>query len=454
MTKLFILSVLLLPFAAASDDSKPASFFDGAKDDSTALPAAISEAAKQAAAKKIENPGPLAGDDRYWVVIKAANKAARTRVASAGVAIEDISGEKVSGIASAKALKRLQDQGISILEKTSLRSISTEDFPKPDAAYHNYAETETELKSIASSASGLASVFSIGKTWQGRSILALRLNTAEQGSAPSKKPGAVFMGTHHAREHLTTEVPLLIARWIVDNRDRADVKKLLETRDIYFIPMVNPDGAEYDIASGSYRWQRKNMRKNEDGSTGVDLNRNYDFRWGGEGASGDPDSDIYYGPSAFSEPESQAVRDFVSARPNLTALISYHSYGSLVLYPWGGTDEVITDKRALKAYKAMAQKMAGWTGYTAEQSSDLYVATGDTCDWAWAEKNIFSFTIELSGSSSGKAGGFYPGAGAIAPSVQKNLQPVLYLIGLADDPYRAGDGASEFELVPSLGVAK
>ncbi|TPW19078.1 MAG: cpt [Elusimicrobia bacterium] len=122
------------------------------------------------------------------------------------------------------------------------------------------------------------------------------------------------------------------------------------------------------------------MRKNADGSTGVDLNRNYDFRFGGEGASDSPGSDTYHGPSAFSEPESRAVRDFVNALPNLKMMVSYHTFSELILYPWGGVDEPIPDTRALTAFKAMAAKMAQWTGYRPQQSSDLYVATGDTCD--------------------------------------------------------------------------
>ena len=459
---LFLSAGLLLSISASApawaegskSDSKPGAFFDNSGSDSSALPAAFSETVKKAASKKIEKPNPLANDDRYWVIIDASDKAARNRIVSAGVAIEDVRDGKVAGIATPNAIQKLQELGIGVERKTALRNISTEDFPKPDESYHNYSRTEAELRSIASGNPDIASVFSIGKTWQGRSIWALRLNTTERGDKPGKKPGAVFMGSHHAREHLSTEVPLLIARWIVDNRGRADVKKLLETRDVYFIPMVNPDGAEYDIATGSYRWQRKNMSKNTDGSVGVDLNRNYSWGWGGAGASDYPGDDTYRGPAAFSEPESRAVRDFLSARPNLTTSISYHSFSELVLYPWGGAEEPISDGRALKAYKAMAEKMAGWTGYRAMQSSDLYVATGDSCDWSWGERKIFSFTIELTPRSGG-AGGFYPGSKAIGPTVQKNIQPVLYLIALSDDPYRAAEeGVSEPASVPSLEVSK
>ena len=174
------------------------------------------------------------------------------------------------------------------------------------------------------------SVFSIGSSLQGRPILAIRFHIPSKDKSP--KPGAVFMGTHHAREHISTEVPLLTARWLAENRDHPGVRYLLETRDIYFIPIVNPDGAEYDIATGRYRWHRKNMRENSNGTIGVDLNRNYGWGWGGSGSSGYPGSDTYRGPSAFSEPESRAVRDFLSANPHIRVAVSYHSAGELILY--------------------------------------------------------------------------------------------------------------------------
>ena len=212
--------------------------------------------------------------------------------------------------------------------------------------------------------------------------------------------------------------------------------------------MVNPDGVEYDIEGGKYHMHRKNMAKNADGSTGVDLNRNYGWGWGGGGASPNPDDDTYRGPAAFSEPESKAVRDFVNARPNLKVLLSYHTFSELILYPWGGSNDQIPDAPARTAFQTMAGEMAKMTGYTPEQSSDLYIATGDTCDWAWGEKGIFAFTFELTPKSMWD-GGFYPGAGVVQRVFQANIRPALYLIDLSDDPLRAGKTASSFAAAPA-----
>lgn len=422
-------AVLLGAFAAtgARADEVWQALFDGDAAASTEPFQAFLERVKAEAPKT--KPGQ---DERYWVVVRVDDKAGRTRAAKLGLSIDMVDAGAVGGTADAATLARLKDAGLPIASAKPLRAFRPEDFPSQDGAFHNYGEVVAEMQALASAGSGFASAFTIGRSVQGRAIPGLKLGFPSN----RPKPAAAFLGTHHAREHLSTEVPLLLARWLVENAKEPRVRKLLETRDVYILPLINPDGAEFDVATGQYRWHRKNMAKNADGSTGVDLNRNYDFRFGGEGASDSPGSDTYHGPAAFSEPESRAVRDFVSALPNLKMMVSYHTFSELVLYPWGGVDEPISDGRALAAYKAMAQKMAGWTGYTPQQSSDLYVATGDTCDWAWGSKGVFCFTFELTPRSQWQ-GGFYPGAGAIQTTFQKNVEPALYLIELADDPYRA-----------------
>ena len=383
-------------------------------------------------------------DDRSWVELKTPGKAERDAAANAGVSIEEVKPGVSGGFASPKALARAKAAGLVVVSKVSLRQrFGALDFPEKDAIYHNEKELVAEMRSIAGRAPGLASMFSIGKTTQGRDMWALRLTRGASGTAPSQKPGIVFLGTHHAREHLSTEVPLLLAKYLVDNASQPEIARLLDSRDVYFIPMVNPDGVEYDIDGGKYHMHRKNMAKNSDGSYGVDLNRNYAWGWGGGGASADPGDDTYRGPSAFSEPESRAVKAFVEARPNLKVLLSYHTFSELILYPWGGSDDQIPEEKPRNAFIKMAGEMAKMTGYTPEQSSALYIATGDTCDWAWGAKGIYAFTFELTPKSMWD-GGFYPGAGAVAKTFQNNIRPALYLIDLADDPLRVLTGTPAF----------
>jgi carboxypeptidase T len=386
--------------------------------------------------------GPAASPDkRLWVVAKAADKAERTRAANAGLAIEEIGSGAVAGVATPSAVERLLKAGVAIVGRQPLKSYAQKGFPPADSAYHTFDQVQAALAAIAAAHKDVASLIVLGTTTQGRPITALRFNTTARGTQPSDKPGAAFLGTHHAREHLSTEVPLMIAQWLADNVASEDVKKLLENRDVYFIPLINPDGAEYDIATGDYKWFRKNMRANSDGSFGVDLNRNYDSHWGEAGDSGDPGDDTYRGPAAFSEPESRAMKKFFEDRPNLKTAVSYHTFAELILYPWSWGDEAIPDAAALQAFQAMGARMSTFTGYTSEQSSALYASSGDACDWAWAERKVFCFTFEMEPKSTSE-GGFYPGVGAISTAFKGNLQSALFLIDAAGDPYRAGASAS------------
>lgn len=445
--------VLLASAAVGASAGWLPALFDGA-DGSGEEPPKLAGAPKPAAAAAAEE------EQRVWVVLQAADREARTRIARTGVSIEQVSAGTVAGVADPVILRRLRQLGVPILRQSPLQAFGPEGFAPDDQAYHDYSEVETELSAIASANPGLASMFSIGSSVQGRRLLGVRFNASASGLEPSSKPGAVFLGAHHAREHLSTEVPLLLAKWLAENKTRPDVARLLDGRDLYFLPLINPDGSEYDIGNesagppcgsgrragkarggkSSYRWQRKNMRCNPDGSRGVDLNRNYGYHWNEGGSSDYPGSDVYHGPSPFSEPEARAVKAFLESRGNVRVLVSYHTYSELILYPWGYSYDPIPDAPALNAYRAMASKMAEMTGYTPQQSSDLYAASGDMTDWSWGERKIFSFTFELTPKSMWE-GGFYPGAGAISSTFQKNIGPALYLADLADDPYRAGTGS-------------
>ena len=393
------------------------------------LPAVASTASRPVAA--------TAADHRYWVVVRATSREDRTAIAGAGMAIEEEQADRVAGTAHIKTIHKLQQLGFQVMFQTSLTKM-TKDFPAPDKAYHSYDRMVEALQSLAKGNEHLVSLFSIGQSVQGRDIWCLRFNTTQTGNQPSDKPGVLFIGDHHAREHLSVEVPLKIAEHLAAHQDDPTVKKLLESRDIYIIPMLNPDGAEFDVATGDYKWHRKNMRINPDQQIGVDLNRNCDFIFGGEGSSGDTYSETYHGPSAFSEPETQAFKAFLEARANIKALNSFHSYAALVMYPWGGKDGPVENPEDLKAFKAMAEAMAGMTGFAAQQSNEMYVATGDCADWAYAALKIFAFTTEL-GPVSG--GGFYPGAAEIEKEAPGNIEAALYLLEYADDPHRAMSAA-------------
>lgn len=380
-----------------------------------------------------------------FVQIEAKTREDRTAIANMGVSIESIRSDSVWGFAHENALKRLKSVGIKVMGSHDLSILGDGklgglDFPPSDARFHNYLEAIAALQEMADKNPDIAKISSIGKSIDGRDILAIHINTSPEAleSGTSGKPGVIFMGAHHAREHLSVEIPLMLVQYLLDNRRDPKIAALLDTRDIWVIPMVNPDGAEWDISSGKYRWWRKNRRNNGNGTFGVDLNRNYGFKWGTGGSDTDPASDVFMGKTPFSEPETQAVRAFVEAHLNAKVLLSFHTFSELILYPWGHTYDSVGSNRDLQVFEKMATTMAQWNKYKPQQSSDLYIASGDTTDWAYGEHGIFAFTFELSPKSMFE-GGFYPGARVIDRVFQDNLKPCLYLIDVADDPYKVLD---------------
>lgn len=296
----------------------------------------------------------------------------------------------------------------------------------PDAGlYHTYQEITTELQQLTAANSTISLVTSIGRSLEGRELWALKISarvTEEEG-----EPVMLLMGAHHAREWISVEVPFLIAKHML-SRYGSDtlITRLVDHSEVWVIPMLNPDGHQHSVSTD--RLWRKNRRNNGDGSYGVDLNRNYGYQWGGSGSSGDPFSEIYRGPTSFSEPETQAARDFINQiRPD--ALISYHSYSQLILFPWGYTSNKAPDEALLYSLAvAMADQIRSVNGknYTPQQAAALYLASGDTVDWLYSVFGVPAFTIELRPQSG------YPGfelpESEIAPTFQENLPAMLHLL--------------------------
>ena len=378
-------------------------------------------------------------DEMQWVAIRAKDKHARTAVVNAGVSIESVVQDMSYGFGTKRMIQALEKKGFEVVSYFAASEIRTNDFPVKDAAYHNYEELNAELDSLLALFPNLLHDFSLGRTVEGRFIRGMRLNPhATDGTTPSSLPGAFFVGGHHAREHLSIEVPLLMLKHLVENYGTdPTITRLVDTRDIFFVPVLNVDGSEFDISTGSYKMWRKNRANATARCAGVDLNRNYGYGWGTGGSSTDACSDVYMGPQAFSEPETRAVKAFVEGHPNLKVLLSFHTYSELVLYPWGGSNDPVPNVADFNTFKKMAETMAGWNRYTPEQASDLYIASGDTTDWAYGTLGIFAFTFELSPADAWGGGGFYPGVGAIQSTFQANVRPVLYMIDLADNPHRA-----------------
>ena len=369
-------------------------------------------------------------NNHVWVKIQAKDKFQRSLIANMGIAIEKSDGHFVFGFANASELKQLKASGII----HEVFAVTPEEFPPEDRAFHTYTEVRQALELLNKTYPNITQLYSIGKSIEGRDLLVLQIQTSQQ-----PMPAAFFMGGHHAREHLSVDTPLrILEKLLKDYQDGVPaVRQLLNQRSVYFLPAVNPDGLEYDIQSNQYKYWRKNRRKVNSSTYGVDLNRNYEFFWGTGGSSKNPDSETFMGPQPFSEPETIAIKNFIEAHPNIKTLLSFHTFSKLILYPWGHSYNPVENQKDHQVFQAMAKTMAGWNGYTPQQASELYIASGDTTDWAYGRKGIFAFTFELDPGSDYGFSGFYPGASVIQDVVNKNYNPVLYMIDLAYNPYRA-----------------
>ena len=256
-----------------------------------------------------------------------------------------------------------------------------------------------QLKKIVKRNDDIAKLKTIGKTTEGRKILAVRL-TDKKGKAGEKdKPAVLFQATTHAREWISTEVAMRGLRWFADHKGSKEIARLLRKREIWFLPVVNPDGYQYTFEEE--RLWRKNLRDNDgDGEIavgdGVDLNRNYPEHWNydDEGSVTITSDDTYRGPSAGSEPETKADIKLVEKIDPAFA-VSYHSYGPLLLYPQGW--QVQTPAADDPIYTALSGDDAepAIEGFDPDISAELYTTNGEFTDWAHSKAGALSWTPEL-----------------------------------------------------------
>ncbi|XP_011630691.2 LOW QUALITY PROTEIN: carboxypeptidase B-like [Pogonomyrmex barbatus] len=255
-------------------------------------------------------------------------------------------------------------------------------------SYHQLKDILGYLDYLADTYPDVCSVQTIGRSIEGRELKLLRISNGKPNA-----PAIWIDGGIHAREWISPAVVTYIIDQLVENSENLDV-------DYYILPVANPDGYEYTFAHD--RLWRKNRRKGTICS-GVDLNRNFGYHWGGKGTSRNMCHETYAGTKAFSEPESDAIRNFFEASlANFKAYLSFHSYGQYILYPWGYDNRLPVDYADLdRVGKQMAAAMENATNddiiYTVGNSaSTLYPAAGGSDDWAKALVKIkYAYTIEL-----------------------------------------------------------
>lgn len=294
--------------------------------------------------------------------------------------------------------------------------------------WHTYSENIAYLDSLrVEYPQQISAKWSIGLSHEGRNIWCVRLSSNPDIDQPDK-PEILLNTMIHAREIMTGDFGLMFADHLCRNYGVDPVVTwLMNNRELYLVSIMNPDGVVYNEQtnpSGGGMW-RKNRRNNGGGVYGVDLNRNFPFEWVGGGSSTNPSSDTYRGPSAGSEPETQALMNLINNRSFVTGQ-DLHTYSDLTLYPWGYTTSPTVDNAI---FTHMGAIMAQYNGYAVGQPGDLlYTVNGGSIDWfygATAEHTkIFAFTNEIGSSSDG----FWPPFSRRDALFQDNLWPMLYLM--------------------------
>ncbi len=331
---------------------------------------------------------------------------------------------------------------LALVGATALATPAAAEFPAEDRGYHTYAEVTSETLAITQAYPAIVRRVTLGRSFEGRDLWALKVS--DNVGVNEAEPEVLIDANQHAREHLTVEQAMyllneLTSQYASDQR----IRDVVDSREIWIVPTVNPDGAEYDVATGRYASWRKNRQPNPPSpSIGTDLNRNWGWQWGCcDGSSSNPASEEFRGATPFGAPETRALRDFVVWRrvggvQQIKASIDFHSYGELVMWPFAylfadTAPGMTQDQR--DAFAALGTSMAQTNAYKPQQASELYISDGNLRDWLWGSESIFAYGFEMWGGSFG----FYPPDENIPAQTSRNREAVLRLLEIADCPYRS-----------------
>ena len=267
---------------------------------------------------------------------------------------------------------------------------------------------------------------SIGSSNEGRTIWAVKIS--DNPNINEDEPAVGFDALVHAREPQSMATLMYFMWYLLENYGTdPEVTYLVDNREIYCVPCFNPDGYEYNRQTdpnGGGMW-RKN-RRNNGGSYGVDMNRNFGYKWGydNNGSSPIPSDNTYRGPAPFSEPEAQAIRDLAILK-NYGTHFNMHSWQDAYLYPWGYINEQSPDS---STYREFASDMSAFNGYSYGTSGEIlnYQSNGSVRDYMYGEQveknKIFGYTIEIGNSDDY----FWPSQNRIFPIAQINVRSNMY----------------------------
>ncbi|MFF9145210.1 M14 family zinc carboxypeptidase [Streptomyces sp. NPDC014861] len=300
----------------------------------------------------------------------------------------------------------LRDQGVPVAEHDPGPAAAQRSAAAGDGVFRPYGGPgglKAELLATAAAHPGLTKVVSIGKTLKGQDILAVKVSKGARTAKDGSRPATLYLSNQHAREWITPEMTRRLFHHYLDNYGTDErITRIVDTTEVWFVLSANPDGYDFTHADPANRQWRKNLRDNDGDGTvgaadGVDLNRNFAYKWGydDEGSSPDPADETFRGKGPMSEPETRAL-DAFQKRIGFSYGINYHSAAQLLLYGVGWQVATDTpDDTPLKALAGTPEKSAV-PGYRPQVSSELYITNGEADGHAANVNGMQMFTPEMS----------------------------------------------------------
>ena len=356
-------------------------------------------------------------------------------------------GAKVGVVLSARERDRLRREGIDLEVWRDARGRTQSELAAAQAQngfkvwrdYDGRDGLARWIRRFASRHPNIAELRVLGRTHQGRKILGIRVTQGVRRVEPGTRPAVLYQGTTHAREWISTEVSRRLLKWYVNGFPTDNlIRKILRRTELWFIPVVNPDGYQYSF--DVERLWRKNLRDNNgngevDAVDGVDLNRNFPEHWNydEEGSSGDFANLTYRGPAPASEPETRAnMRVF--DRADFRFAVSYHSYGPLLLYPQGWQTQTPSADDPIYVALTGTDENPAVEGFDPDVSAELYTTNGEFTDWAHGDRGVLAWTPELEEGCEGCGFVFPDKPRLVRRQFRKNLNFAVRIARSAKDP--------------------
>lgn len=295
--------------------------------------------------------------------------------------------------------------------------------------YYTYEEALAQLDSMRAKFPQWISaktVVSNEFTHENRPIYFVRIS--DNPDLEENEPEMLYTALHHSREAASLTQLIYYMWYLLENSQNPDIQYVLQNTELYFIPIVNPDGYVYNQntnPTGGGMW-RKNRRPMQNNTFGVDLNRNYGYFWGYDNTGSSPDSttDTYRGPAPFSEPETRVIRDFC-IQHDFKITLNYHTYSNLLVYPWGYIPQFNTPDSTI--YRNYAKFLTQYNGYIYGTGDETvgYITNGDSDDWMYGEQTQKNKIISMTPEVGNQNDGFWPSQARILPLARENLFPNL-----------------------------